>query len=93
MIEFDMKKAMSGATVQTRVGNRVRIVCFDADCSDPIVALIATEHLVTGSTFDIVRQYPVNGRYSRTVDSDADLMIDEDVCDMLVDPPIVNYAK
>ena len=44
MKEFDLKSAKAGASVQTRDGRKVRIICFDAKITDdgrevPIVVL------------------------------------------------------
>lgn len=38
--EFDLEAAKAGKPVCTRDGRKARIICFDAKCNKPIVALI-----------------------------------------------------
>lgn len=38
-MKFDIEKAKQGKTVCNRLGNNVRIICFDRKGCDPIVAL------------------------------------------------------
>lgn len=37
---FDLEAAKAGKPVCTRDGRKARIICFDAKCNKPIVALI-----------------------------------------------------
>lgn len=54
--EFDLEAAKAGKPVCTRDGRKARIICFDAKCNKPIVALIY------GCNKETVLQYLENGR-------------------------------
>lgn len=54
---FDLEAAKAGKPVCTRDGRKVRIICFDAKCNKPIVALIYDCNKET------VLQYLENGRF------------------------------
>ena len=54
---FDLEAAKAGKPVYTRDGRKVRIICFDAKCNKPIVALIYDCNKET------VLQYLENGRF------------------------------
>lgn len=54
---FDLQKAKDGKPVCTRDGRKARIICFDAKCNKPIVALIYDCNKET------VLQYLENGRF------------------------------
>lgn len=54
---FDLEAAKAGKPVCTRDGRKVRIICFDAKCNKPIVALIYDCNKET------VFQYLENGRF------------------------------
>lgn len=55
--EFDFEAAKAGKPVCTRDGRKARIICFDAKCNKPIVALIYDCNKET------VLQYLENGRF------------------------------
>lgn len=55
--EFDLEAAKAGKPVCTRDGRKARIICFDAKCNNPIVALIYDCNKET------VLQYLENGRF------------------------------
>ena len=54
---FDLEAAKAGKPVCTRDGRKVRIICFDAECNKPIVALIYVCNKET------VFQYLKSGRF------------------------------
>lgn len=54
---FDLEAAKAGKPVCTRDGRKARIICFDAKCDKPIVALIYDYNKETGL------QYLENGRF------------------------------
>lgn len=54
---FDLEAAKTGKPVCTRDGRKARIICFDAKCNKPIVALIYDCNKET------VLQYLENGRF------------------------------
>lgn len=54
---FDLEAAKAGKSVCTRDGRKARIICFDAKCDKPIVALIYDCNKET------VLQYLENGRF------------------------------
>lgn len=54
---FDLEAAKAGKPVCTRDGRKARIICFDAKCDKPIVALIYDCNKET------VLQYLENGRF------------------------------
>jgi hypothetical protein len=55
--EFNLEAAKAGKPVCTRDGRKVRIICFDAECNKPIVALIYDCNKET------VFQYLKSGRF------------------------------
>ena len=55
--EFNLEAAKAGKPVCTRDGRKARIICFDAKCNKPIVALIYDCNKET------VFQYLENGRF------------------------------
>lgn len=55
--EFNLEAAKAGKPVCTRDGRKARIICFDAKCNKPIVALIYDCNKET------VLQYLENGRF------------------------------
>lgn len=55
--KFDLEAAKAGKPVCTRDGRKARIICFDAKCDKPIVALIYDCNKET------VLQYLENGRF------------------------------
>ena len=55
--EFNIEAAKAGKPVCTRDGRKVRIICFDAECNKPIVALIYDCNKET------VFQYLKSGRF------------------------------
>ena len=57
MKPFDLEAAKAGKPVCTRDGRKARIICFDAKCNKPIVALIYDCNKET------VLQYLENGRF------------------------------
>lgn len=66
---FDLEAAKAGKPVYTRDGRKVRIICFDAKCIKPIVALIYDCNKET------VLQYLENGRFFVDQIDKYDLMI------------------
>lgn len=72
MKNFDLEAARRGATVCTRDGCSVRIVCTDCRGEDPIVALVDYE------TGEDVSTYNSRGRYYESADSDLDLFMRDD---------------
>lgn len=67
---FDIQKAREGKPVCTRDGRKARIICFDAKCDLPIIAL-ATE---TGGNETLIR-YNSNGRFTNLNETGFDLMM------------------
>lgn len=55
--EFNLEAAKAGKPIYTRDGRKARIICFDAKCDKPIVALIYDYNKET------VLQYLENGRF------------------------------
>lgn len=74
MKDFDLAAAKRGATVCTRQGWPVRILCFDFEGSyKPIVAAIKVkEHE------ELIREYSNNGRFDGYSNCYADLMMADD---------------
>ena len=69
---FDLKAAKAGKSVYTRDGRKVRILCFDANGSRPIVALV-TE---CDDKEEIPYKYHCDGSYNcQSIPSDNDLMM------------------
>ena len=69
MKPFDLEAAKAGKPVCTRDGRKARIICFDAKCNKPIVALIYDCNKET------VLQYLENGRFFVDQIDKYDLMI------------------
>lgn len=67
--EFNLEAAKAGKPVYTRDGRKARIICFDAKCNKPIVALIYDCNKET------VLQYLENGRFFVDQIDKYDLMI------------------
>ena len=73
MKPFNLEEAKSGKPVVTRLGRPVRILCWDAKGSDPIVALIdldTTSYVVTCDE---------SGIFSAGCKSDQDLFMKSEV--------------
>lgn len=66
---FDLEAAKAGEPVCTRDGRKARIICFDAKCNKPIVALIYDCNKET------VLQYLENGRFFVNQIDKYDLMM------------------
>lgn len=66
---FDLEAAKAGKPVCTRDGRKARIICFDAKCNKPIVALIY------GCNKETVLQYLENGRAFVNQIDKYDLMV------------------
>lgn len=69
MKEFNLELAKEKHPVQTRDGKPVRIICFDANNTHPIVALVTINNL------ESIIWYYLDGRRSRTEESDLDLFM------------------
>lgn len=67
---FNLEEAKAGKPVCTRDGRKARIICFDAKCNLPIIALITQ----LGGDESLAR-YKSNGRYTTINESDCDLMM------------------
>ena len=67
---FSLEEAKAGKPVCTRDGRSVRIICFDAKCNLPIIALITD----AGGDESLAR-YNSNGRFTNLNESDCDLMM------------------
>ena len=67
---FDLNAAKQGKPVCTRDGRKARIICFDAKCDRPVIAL-ATE---TGENESLIR-YNSNGRLTNLHETGWDLMM------------------
>ena len=67
---FDLEAAKAGKPVYTRDGRGARIICFDAKCNLPIIALITQ----SGGDESLAR-YNSNGRFTNLNESDCDLMM------------------
>lgn len=78
-IPFDSKyrdKIESGEyKVETRNGRPVRIICWDMDSYNQIVALVANYPNYNGSLSEHIFSYGMNGRYSATAENAEDLFI------------------
>ena len=61
--------------VETRDGKPTRIVCWDMDSYNPIVALVANYPNYDGSLSEHIFSYSMDGHYSATRSSDEDLFI------------------
>ena len=68
---FDLEAAKAGKPVYTRDGRKVRIICFDAKCIKPIVALIQGS-----DNLEQIEYYTENGVFSNGgTGKNRDLMI------------------
>ena len=69
---FDLEAARSGKPVCTRDGRKARIICFDAQSEQPIIALVEHNHFG-----EIITQHHENGAISEsgTRVSNSDLMM------------------
>ena len=78
-IPFDIKyrpQIESGEyKAETRDGKPARIICWDMDSYNPIVALVANYPNYNGSLSEHIFSYSMDGRYSTTCSSDEDLFI------------------
>lgn len=61
--------------VETRDGKTVRIICWDMDSYNPVVALVANYPNYNGSLSEHIFSYSMDGHYSATCSSDEDLFI------------------
>lgn len=68
--EFNLEAAKLGKPVCTRDGRKARIICFDARCNLPIIALITNAR---GD--ESLASYKSNGRFINLDESDCDLMM------------------
>lgn len=69
--EFNLEEAKAGKPVYTRDGRKVRIICFDAKCIKPIVALIQGS-----DNSEQIEYYTENGVFSNGgTGKNRDLMI------------------
>ena len=69
MRKFNLEEAKAGKAVVTRTGRPVRILCFDAKGSDPIVGLIELDFTSYAST------YNESGIFREGVESEQDLFM------------------
>ena len=67
---FDLQAAKSGKPVCTRDGRKARIICFDAKCNLPIIALVTN----TGGNESLIRYYS-NGSFTNLNKAGCDLMM------------------
>ena len=67
---FDLQAAKSGKPVCTRDGRKARIICFDAKCTLPIIALVTN----TGGNESLIRYYS-NGSFTNLNEAGCDLMM------------------
>lgn len=78
-IAFDIKyrdKIESGEyKVETRDGKSVRIICWDMDSYNNIVALVANYPNYNGSLSEHIFSYGMDGRYSTPAENAEDLFI------------------
>ena len=68
--EFNLEAAKSGKPVCTRDGRKARIICFDAKCTLPIIALVTN----TGGNESLIRYYS-NGSFTNLNEAGCDLMM------------------
>ena len=69
MRKFNLEEAKSGKPVVTRLGRPVRILCWDAKGSDPIVGLIELDFT------SYACNYNENGIFREGVESEQDLFM------------------
>ena len=67
---FDLEAAKAGKPVCTRDGRKARIICFDAKCNLPIIALVTN----TGGNESLIRYYS-NGSFTNLNEAGCDLMM------------------
>ena len=67
---FDLEAARKGKPVCTRDGAKARIICFDAKCSTPIIALVTTD-----DGEEITFDYLIDGTFANSENPDNDLMM------------------
>lgn len=67
---FDLEAAKAGKPVCTRDGRKARIICFDAKCNLPIIALVTN----TGGNESLLRYYS-NGSFTNLGETGCDLMM------------------
>lgn len=70
MKAFDLQAAKAGRRVCTRDGRPARVVCFDAKCSPPVIALITQPD---GS--ECLERYYDDGRFTILNETESDLMM------------------
>ena len=73
MKKFDLEAAKKGAPVCTRDGRKARIICFDANNSTPIVALV--ENIGKDNIYECSKLYHSNGHIYDKGISGTDLMM------------------
>ena len=73
MREFNLEEAKAGKEVCDRMGNDIRIVCFDAKGSNPIIGLSTEVDDYHGTEYEEVNMYRANGEYGNL--SKYDLMM------------------
>ena len=67
---FSLELAKQGKPVCTRDGRKARIICFDAKCTFPIIALVTN----TGGNESLIRYYS-NGSFTNLNKAGCDLMM------------------
>ena len=67
---FNLEDAKEGKPVCTRDGANARIICFDAKCETPIIALITTD-----DGEEITLDYFIDGTFANSENPDNDLMM------------------
>ena len=70
MKDFDINLAKQGHPVCTRDGRKARIICFDANCENPIIALVEKDDGTEG-----LRTYLSDGSFCHVEKDKADLMM------------------
>ena len=73
MRKFNLEEAKAGKAVVTRTGRPVRILCWDAKGSDPIVGLIELDFTSYAST------YNESGIFREGVESEQDLFMKSEI--------------
>ena len=74
MKEFNLEEAKAGKPVCMMDGSKVRILCFDAKCDFPIIALIEVNRM-DGTIYEYVRLYRDDGKNIESNIIDYDLMM------------------
>ena len=62
MKNFDLEKAKAGYPVRTRDGHEARIICFDREDDNPIVALVKDADNEIIFSYDNMGRYDNDGR-------------------------------